>query len=366
MIYRIITLLTIISMSTPSSFSQRIEASGRVLDKESGEGVPYVTIYVNGTTIGTTSDLDGYFRIEKNNIPCELVLSHVSYELQRHKISDTTQLSGLHFELSRRILVIGEVTVVGQGAREEYLSLFKIWFLGPDHKKRGSVILNDSAIHFISLEGDQFEAYASQPLVIELPETGYRLKMDLVHFKLFEDEALKAYHCSIRGYFFFEEMAAKSRRHQRSVARKRIKTYYNSRLHFCRSLYENKLLENGYRFERICYDPVEDSLSRFIHRDYTRGYPGSGSDNTHLILTDFPCPAFRVIYYFRGSNKPVDLTNLKAQPSDAAFSVLRFLNDTIRIEATGWIPENSILFGGAIGDKRVAWMLPEDYIPSMQ
>jgi hypothetical protein len=43
-----------------------------------------------------------------------------------------------------------------------------------------------------------------------------------------------------------------------------------------------------------------------------------------------------------------------------------FASDTISIYSTGRVDENSILFAGDIGNKGVAWMLPEDYIPSMQ
>ncbi len=77
--------------------------------------------------------------------------------------------------------------------------------------------------------------------VVALPETGYRVKIDLVHFKLLEQEDIEGYHCSILGYFYFEEILAESRRKQRGIYRKRVESYYNSRLHFCRSLYKNQL-----------------------------------------------------------------------------------------------------------------------------
>ncbi len=57
-----------------------------------------------------------------------------------------------------------------------------------------------------------------------------------------------------------EEILADSRRKQRGIYRKRVESYYNSRLHFCRSLYNNKLQENGYLFSRVCFDQEEEDL----------------------------------------------------------------------------------------------------------
>ncbi len=366
--YRVTSLLIILFWTTLPSFSQGREASGKVVDQESGEGVSYATIYVNGTTIGTSSNLEGLFRISRISLPCELIVSHVSYELQALYIEDTTQLSGINFELTKRILAINELTVIADSARKDYLALFKDWFLGLNHIELGADILNDSALHFIPLANDQFEAYASQPLEVELPATGYRLKVDLVHFKLLEREEIGAYHCSILGYFYFEEILADSRRKQRGIYRKRVESYYNSRLHFCRSLYNNKLQENGYLFSRVCFEEVEeeDDLNSLRKIDFSQLYLKEETGNTVLILSDFRCPDFRISYYHRAGNKPVDLKHHYGHPSNLSASGLRFLKDTVRIYPSGRIPENSILFGGGIGDKGVATLLPEDYIPSMQ
>ncbi len=102
--YRITNLLIILFWAILPSFSQGREASGKVEDEESGVGVAYATIYVNGTTIGTSSNLDGLFQLKGITLPCELIVSHVSYELQALYIEDTTQLSGLNFKLTKRIL----------------------------------------------------------------------------------------------------------------------------------------------------------------------------------------------------------------------------------------------------------------------
>lgn len=243
--YRTSIILILFFGLTLPSLSQPGIASGFVTDKETGEKIPYVTVYVNGTTIGTTTDEGGFFELKNIPLPCELIFSHVSYNVHRIQIDEGQKLSGLKIRLKKRLFNINELTVIGKNERDKYLLHFNYWLLGDDHKELGCEILNDSVIRFIPLEGGQFEAYATQPLEVILSEHGYTLKIDLVHFKLMEKIEVGGLHCSVLGYFYFEELNIKSRREQRKIARNRVRAYYNSRLHFCRSLYQNKLDENG-------------------------------------------------------------------------------------------------------------------------
>lgn len=366
MLNKVICITGFLILSTLALLSQDFKIAGVLTDQDSNIPVPYVTVYVNGTTRGTISNSEGSFALYGITLPCELILSHVSYELQRKVIEDTTELENLHFVLKKKLVQIQELTVIGDSSRHIYLESFRQWFLGANYKESEARILNDSALFFIPLEGEQFEAYANEALIIDLPQTGYLLKTDLVHFKLNVKQELGGFHCSILGYFYFEETFTGNRRQQRALARNRTNAYYNSRLHFCRSLYANKLAENGYIMEKICTE--EDSLSAETVQGvgYKKNYFESATGNPIAYLTDFPCPYFEISHYHTNGNKPVDLSYLYAHPNNLSRSSLFFARDTIRIYSTGRVAENSILFNGAIGDKGVAWLLPENYIPSMQ
>ena len=364
MLSRLLTLLlALIALQAPA---QGTRLQGAVYDRESGLPIPDVTVYLNGTTRGTTTDSEGVFYLAGIPVPCELILSHVSYELQSLYIEDTSGLVGLSFYLNMRIISLQEIKIVHDSTRLDYLGPFKLWFLGENYKKTGARILNDSVLYFIPIEGDQFEAYAKEPLEIDLPETGYQIKIDLVHFKLTVKEELGNYHCSILGYFYFHEIPVFSRRQQRDLARSRVEAYYNSRLHFYRSLYEDRLTENGFELERDCIDEENTDAHTPGQGDFQHWYSDEGHGISVLYLTGFPCPSFNIKYYHARGNRPVDLTYLYAHPSNLAESALYFAKDTIRIYSTGRVAENSILFSGAIAEKGVAWMLPEEYIPSMQ
>lgn len=357
-------LLSLALLQT-SLYSQGYRISGTVSDRENGEPIPFLTVYVNGTTTGTITDQAGHYELNGIMLPCDLVFSHISYALHLITIRDTVNLSDFNVHLSRKVFPLKEATVIHNSLREKYMERFRGWFLGPDYAEVNAEILNESALIFIALEEDQFEAYANEPLEIHLPETGYKLKTDLVHFKLKKKEELGSYQCSILGYFFFEEEQADSRRQYKQYLRKRGDTYYNTRWHFCRSLYDNKLEENGYLFNRNCLDEAEKEQGEFHKPDYTFWYEGEASGKI-LYMTNFTCPTFEVLYYHKSGNKPADLNYLYPHPSNMVRSGLLFLQDTIRIFPSGRVAENSILFDRVIGNKGVAWMLPDDYIPSMQ
>jgi len=348
-------------------YGQGYAVEGRVTNNRTGLPVPTVTVYINGTSMGTITDAEGYFRIDHAILPSELIFSHVSFAPVRITLSDTAHLRYLEVGLTERIFEIHEATVLHRSLRKEYLERFKLWFLGIDYQETGAEILNDSVIYFETRENDQFSARAFAPIEIRLPATGYHLRVDLVHFNLNYREELGGYHCSILGYYYFTPIEGSTGKEERRRARARAEAYYNSRMHFCKSLYHNQLLQNGYQFERACTAEVVSGEDAPDLPYFTASYENNSSGQPgRLMLTRFACKNFRIKYSYRGGNRPADLTYLQSNPMRIELSKLTFLKDTVYIYPSGRVPENSLLFSGAIGQKGVAFMLPEEYIPSMQ
>ena len=61
---RFITTVFLLILSAVSALAQTTRVKGRVTDASTGEGVPFVAVYFEGTTIGVSSDLDGYYMLE--------------------------------------------------------------------------------------------------------------------------------------------------------------------------------------------------------------------------------------------------------------------------------------------------------------
>jgi hypothetical protein len=137
-------------------------------------------------------------------------------------------------------------------------------------------------------------------------------------------------------------------------------------MHFCKSLYHNQLLENGYTFRRACTPEARPGEAGTTLPDFIATYEKDPFGNSRLMLTRFACRDFQIRYSYKGRNRPADLTYLDSNPQRIYLSGLTFLKDTVHIYPSGRVADNSMLFSGKIGDKGVAYMLPEDYIPSMQ
>ena len=359
-------LVNLLIITGISAYSQGFMVSGKIEDIVSGMPIPDATLYINGTSKGTITGLDGGFKLSEVVLPCELIISHVSYELKKIPLQDASSLENLWFGLDQKLVILEEVTVIHERLRKEYLRRFKTWFLGRDYEKYNADIINDSVLIFSIYNNEQFSVYANEPIIVDLPATGYSLKVDLVKFDLQYEEELWGYHCSILGFYYFNPIDPETHRQQRIIARNRTEHYYNSIMHFCRSLYHNSLAENGYVFERDCFREEHESSESEFKPDFIASYGSDPYGNQQLLLTQFACKKFRITFNYNARNRPVDLTYLDSNPTRLEWSGLRFLSDSIHIYPSGRIPDNSILFSKSISRKGVASMLPEDYIPSMQ
>lgn len=94
---------------------QQQTVTGRVTDANTGESLPGVTILVQGTTTGTTTDIDGKYSIDVPNNEASLVFSYVGY------LSETLAVAGktvMDVKLAPDIKALEEVVVVGYGTQK--------------------------------------------------------------------------------------------------------------------------------------------------------------------------------------------------------------------------------------------------------
>jgi TonB-linked SusC/RagA family outer membrane protein len=112
-------ILTIISMFLcVVAFGQERTINGTVTDAAEGSPLPGVNIVVEGTMIGTTTDMDGKYQIEvpeDNNV---LVFSFVGYQQKKVTIEGRTTIN---VSLQPRMEALDEVVVVGYGTQKKSL-----------------------------------------------------------------------------------------------------------------------------------------------------------------------------------------------------------------------------------------------------
>jgi TonB-linked SusC/RagA family outer membrane protein len=97
------------------SASLDISIRGKISD-ENGEGLPGVSILVKGTQRGTTTDIDGSFKLDVPDANSVLVLSYVGYIAQEVTVG-TQQIINITLQAENKAL--NEVVVVGYGTQKK-------------------------------------------------------------------------------------------------------------------------------------------------------------------------------------------------------------------------------------------------------
>ncbi|MBO0947450.1 SusC/RagA family TonB-linked outer membrane protein [Fibrella forsythiae] len=104
-------LLLLFSLPT---LAQDITIQGRVTSSDDGTPLPGVTVQVKGTTRGTTTDVQGNYRINASGTST-LVYSYIGYALQEQAVGNRTAISVSLVSDSQQL---SEVVVTGYGTQQ--------------------------------------------------------------------------------------------------------------------------------------------------------------------------------------------------------------------------------------------------------
>ncbi len=111
---RALFLLFLVS-SAQLTHAQLRTVSGRVTTAESGEGLPGVTVLVQGTNIGAITDIDGSYKLEVNGSDATLIFSYVGYETREVSVNGQSVLDVIIREDAR---ALQEIVVIGYGTEK--------------------------------------------------------------------------------------------------------------------------------------------------------------------------------------------------------------------------------------------------------
>jgi len=187
--YRLLSILLIgiILSGTKLANAQNSIISGRVVDFNTKETLPFANIFINNTTLGTAADFNGKF--ELRNVPLgihELIVSYVGYESIKASIIINDQSVDLGtIELNQAEQELAEVQIQStvDTGWEKQLKRFKKIFLGEDDLADQCEILNPYVIDFSKASGGVLTASAKEPIEISNYSLGYKLSFHLSHFE---------------------------------------------------------------------------------------------------------------------------------------------------------------------------------------
>ncbi|MCL1973953.1 MAG: carboxypeptidase-like regulatory domain-containing protein, partial [Bacteroidetes bacterium] len=344
---------------------------GKVCDFKTREALPGVVIYLDGTSVVTTSDADGNFLLEvEKRINANLVFSHLSYESL--VVENPFEHVGEVFFLKEKSIVLNAAVVVADydPYRTERMRIFKKFFLGESVAANSCVIHNEDDI-LLRYDNNTATLHASSrnPLVVENRHLGYRIHIDIQYFQVKYTYAsvvppssstagsissaraqsidLSPSSFSYKINYFFED----ENPYDVLLSRRRNDIYERSRQYFWSSLIANfALKESGFKIYNRSKEV--DAREYFSVLDIpTRGekmvtiLPNTDIDRRHKEV--FEGTVYGVMG-IRAKNK-----------ND---SQVIFLTHQFSVDPFGNITDSGLVYEGDMSQQRIGDMLPRDFV----
>ncbi len=255
--FRWTLFLLLCSIATHLQSQQLI--TGIVKDASNQQPISGASVFVNNTSIGTVTNSEGAFALTVNYQQFDLVVSSIGFENAVIKITTTNVAMPQQVLLKPKPKELEAVTVAAfeKDGWNKWGRLFTELFIGVMPEASSVTIMNSDKIKFRYKKKEKLlEAIAFEPIIIKNNYLGYTLQYDLVTFEYtFSNKSLL-----VAGYPLFIPMEGNEAK-QRKWERHRKEAYEGSTMHFMRSIYRNKLAQDGFQI-RV--------LQRFENTERTR------------------------------------------------------------------------------------------------
>lgn len=242
-------------------FSQSIK--GVIRDKSTKENLEFANVFINNSTLGTTSDNKGNFELK--GIPLgkyELVISFVGYESAIYRVDVASQqVTYVEIFLTPSVKELQSINVKidRDKAWESLFSKFKGTFLGKTSNATSCKILNPWVIDLTENRKENgFSASSISAIEIENLGLGYKIFFYLQNFEQ------KGSNFSLIGNVRFESLIPKDENEQKKYNQNRLDAYQGSERHFLKSLINGKSKEEGF----LIYKYKEDRISEVVSPNF--------------------------------------------------------------------------------------------------
>ena len=341
------------------------QLAGHVYDKTNQKPIEGANVYLDGTTLGTMTNKEGYFTITaKNKMPNALVFSFIGYETIT--VEDPFSYDK-NFKVLMKEDVIGlEEVVIGSPlfSRKKMLAAFKGQFLGTSRSAASCKILNenDIVLHY-DPDNHVLSASAKNPLRIVNNYLDYDIIFDLSDFGVkYNFNTLEPYNV-LQSYFlgttFFKDIA----KGKKNAEKRRKQTYMGSSAHLMKTIAEGTWEQE--KFELFVHQFKDDPKIYFSISD-TIGIK-------KIKVLEQPKKEIKRVNVLRAPNSPVIVSEGKdgtiwvkeyfnIRYNADKISIMDFVAPEIYVDKSGnFNPVTGVIFGGYIGSLKAGDLLPVDY-----
>jgi hypothetical protein len=366
--------------------------TGKVTIAGTTNPVQRASVFLNNATFGTITADDGTFALRGVKPgQYDLVVTAIGFEEHTEKVMVNSQAINLNIALTQKVMMMKDVTIISNADWKKNYEQFKKEFIGTNENARACKVINPRVLDLIYYRKTQtLEASADEFLVVENRALGYRTKFLLNNFS----SSNFTHTIQYAGKALFEDLPG-SEAQIKKWRIKRDEAYYGSRQHFLRSLYKNKLAEDGFLIYDFYRTPnprrspealIQSKLKRYkdnrdsvIYWSQQLDVPRWANERlTKPALTvydvlrrtadegiyalTFPNYLY-VVYtkkreetYFKDIFMPLDMPNYE-------ISVMTRYSPYIVFDSNGTVIAESPLNEGTWSKSKLANMLPVDYEP---
>lgn len=337
-------LLLFVFIFSFSSYSQTI--NGSVFD-EKKEPIPGVSVYLDGTTIGTITDENGKYSLDTNqNSNVSLIVQALGYETII--IDKSLKNNNLELYLIPKQTQLKEVIVKKEFfTRKQKLAVFKEQFLGQSKAGKSCLIDNEEEIILdYDYTTNVLSATSINPIKVKNPYLGYDVEFNLQEFyvKFYKRsvKSIDAIESSFLGTTLYREVKKDSK-----VEKIRKEVYQNSAMNFFKILANNKWKEAKYIFYTGSFPANPEHFFTITQEgDFKKITVLYNDVKKHLLSNKTKFYAEYSLLNKKNQSKIMFYTN--------EFYVDKFGNNSNSRE---------IRFSGYLGTQRLGDLLPLNYLP---
>ncbi|MFY0605421.1 MAG: carboxypeptidase-like regulatory domain-containing protein [Cyclobacteriaceae bacterium] len=361
-----------ISSYSTKNLKLNAKVSGSVRSSVTKEPLHGVSVFINGTTKGTTSDQFGNYKLSglKEGVHL-LIFSYIGYETISHpiKIQNGEKLR-VNSLMKEKVIELEDVEVTfkplaSEEEHSKYLRHFTREFIGRTDNAAYCRIENPGSLDFGKNENDQLAwAETEIPIIMNNLALGYRVNFDLEYFEL--ENGITKFHTKAR----FENLIPENRRVKKRWKRNRKKTYEGSNFHFFKSLVKDKLRLEGFEMYYLAQDNTDSiriNSEEILFRDSRNVLWFAPKKPISITYTK----QFESLKYLEESNKDelnkpflTKKRNVAGQNSFERSTIRLVERDKIMLDNTGKVlSPKHLIVGGYWSWERMAELMPLDYNP---
>ncbi len=333
----------------------RTTLEGTIVDESTGRPVPYVNVYIAGSTLGSATDEKGRFEIHQVPVGVhEVVASHIAYAPFTSRIRFTEgRTRSIKIALKPRAVELDEVEVTSEDPTEwrKNLSRFKSLFLGITRNATLCTIENPEVLDFHTDESGNFRATARAPLHIENRALGYAIDYVVESFS-FDGTYIR-----VSAKPRFSALEPRSDQESEFWTSSRQRAYRGSLRHFLVALIQRRVLQEGFRVSTV------EALGKLprLEAHSAIDWEGIIVGGTVAYETVVRFDNFLEVEYIREDIES-NYSLLRRGQSERQTSWIQMNGASITVSADGNIREPfPLTVYGYWAWERVADMLPSDY-----